>query len=90
MATLKKTVSTIEDVLRSQRDLIGDLRIQNKQQEQRIQDLETACNNRDECCEKLENFIRNEPALATKPNHTTSDRGHSFIPRKKRKNRQAY
>uniref|UniRef100_A0A8W8LJ65 C1q domain-containing protein n=1 Tax=Magallana gigas TaxID=29159 RepID=A0A8W8LJ65_MAGGI len=48
MATLKKAVSTMEDVLKSQRDVIGDLRIQNQRQEIRIQYLETASKNRDE------------------------------------------
>lgn len=80
MATLKQAVSAMEDALKSQRDLIGELRVQNKQQEQRIQDLETVSKNRNECCEKLENFIRNKPALTTESNHTTSDRGRSFIP----------
>lgn len=70
----------MEDVLKSQRDLIGDLQIQNQRQEKRIQDLETARKNRDECCEKLENFIRNKPALLTESKHTTSYGGHSFIP----------
>lgn len=80
MATLRKAVSTMEDVLKSQRDVIGDLRIQNQRQEKRIQDLETASKNRDECSEKLENFIRNKPALLTESKHTTSNGGHSFIP----------
>lgn len=76
MAALKNAVSRMEDVLESQRDLNGDLRIQNERQEKRIQDLETASKNKDECCGKLENFIKNEPAPTTESNHTTSDRGH--------------
>lgn len=76
MVALKNAVSRMEDVLESQRDLIGDLRIQNHGQEKRIQDLETASKNRDDCCGKLENLIKNEPAPTTESNHTTPDRGH--------------
>lgn len=36
MVALKNAVSRMEDVLESQRDLIGDLRIQNHGQEKRI------------------------------------------------------
>lgn len=50
MAALKNAVSRMENVLESQRDLIGNLRIQNNRQEKRIQDLETASKNRDEYC----------------------------------------
>lgn len=70
MATLRKAVSTMEDVLKSQRNVIGDLRIQNQRQEKRIQYLETAS----------KNLIKNKPALLTESKHTTSNEGHSFIP----------